>query len=124
MARRYIGDAVVDVQVDDKTITMGPRVGYKGVVRAGGHRWPFDGLFLNVSSKAADSPDMYDEAAATAVVFGSYYTSNNRREARDWAPDPSTADAIYDAVSTVTNDAGQYLVQRKPGGRGRFAGER
>lgn len=122
MARRYIGDAVVTVQVDDSSISMGPRVSYKGSVRAGGYTWKFSDLSLPIYRQAADSPDMYDSAAASAVSFGGYYTTYNRGDdTPDWAPPAHVADAIDESTSFETDDQGRYLVKRSlKGGKGRW----
>jgi hypothetical protein len=119
MARRYIGDAVVDVRY------VASADCYAGTVSVGDTRWTFGGLHaprIQVApAVAADSPTMYDRMAASAVSFGSYYTSHNRGDdCPDWAPPAAVADAIDGAVSFVQDDQGRYAVRRSPEGKERW----
>lgn len=117
MARRYIGDAVIDIRYDDR------HNDYRGSVTAEGYTWKFTDLHepRYGFGHSVDSPEAYDKMAASAVAFGSYYTTHNRGDdLPEWAPSPSVADAIDNAVSYATNDKGQYEVRRRPGVRGRF----
>ncbi len=117
MARRYIGDAIVDIRYDDR------HSDYRGSVKAGGRTWKFTDLHepRYGFGHGVDTPEAYDKMAASAVAFGSYYTTHNRGgDTPEWAPSPSVADAIDDAVSYVINDKGQYEVRRSLKGRGRF----
>ena len=112
MARRYIGDAVV-------TITYHDAGDYRGTVRAGGYSWKFDELNAPAAgfSFASDSPEAYDKMAASAVSFGSYYTTHNRGDdVPDWAPSAKVADAIDDATSWAQTDSGRYQVRRSRNG--------
>lgn len=121
-ARRYIGDAVITLEIEHEG--MGPRVEYKGTIRAGGYSWRFDKLSVPIFNKGSDSPEAFDEAAASAAGFGSYYTTYNRGDdVPDWAPSPEVADAIDEAVSFATNDQGSYFVRRKSDAkRGNYRG--
>lgn len=121
MARRYIGDAIVDIRYDDR------HSDYRGSVSAGGRTWKFTDLHEPRIGfgHGVDSPEAYDKMAVSAVGFGSYYTTHNRSDdVPDWAPNPETADAIDEAVSWATDEAGrgQYEVRRSPNGRGKFVG--
>lgn len=119
MATRYIGSAVVRIQYHDSG-------DYRGTVRADGHTWAFRDLHAPRMGGAAnthgyDSSEAYDEQAASAVAFGSYYTTHNRGDdCPAWAPSPETADAIDGAVSWAQNDSGEYAVRRSPNGPERF----
>lgn len=124
MARRYIGNAVIDIEYHDR----GTRGYYRGYVSAGEHVWHFDHLYPASAGYrpgnaglgegvALDSPEAYDKMAAAAVSFGSYYTTHNRKEAPKWAPSAEEADAIDEAVSGVMDDKGRYEVRRSPGGK-------
>jgi hypothetical protein len=107
MAKRYIGDAVV-------TITYHDAGDYRGTVRVGNHSWAFDDLHAPAGGIrfAYDSPEAYDMMAASAVGFGSYYSTGNRDDAPDWAPSEETADAIAEATQWAQNDRGGYEVRR------------
>lgn len=111
MAKRYIGDAVIDITYRD-------RGDYAGTVRAGGYSWAFDGLHAPKIGFGAgisyDSPLAYDQMAASAVGFGGYFTTYNRGDdLPDWAPPAEVADAIEYATSGEMDDGGEYLVRRK-----------
>lgn len=116
MATRYIGDAVVRIAYHDSG-------DYRGTVSAGGHAWRFSDLHAPKVGGAAnrfgyDSPEAYDEQAAAAVAFGSYYTSHNRGgDCPDWAPFPECADAISEATQCETDDQGRYSVRRSANGK-------
>jgi hypothetical protein len=108
MAKRYIGDAVVEITYRD-------RGDYAGAVKAGGYSWKFDELRAPAAGLpyAYDSPEAYDKMAASAVTFGSYYTTHNRgSDTPDWAPPAEVADAIAEASSWATDDQGNYEVRR------------
>ena len=119
MARRYIGDATIRIAYHDEG-------DYRGTVSAGGRTWHFRDLHAPRMGGAAnrhgyDSPEAYDEQAASAVVFGAYYTTHNRGDdCPDWAPTPEVADAIEEAVQCNQNDSGSYAVRRSPKGPERF----
>jgi hypothetical protein len=119
MAKRYIGDAVVTIEYTGQSADG--RSEYAGTVRAGGHEWTFDHLGSGVGGPrggvASDSPAAYDEMAQSAVGFASYYTTDNRGDAGEWAPPPDVADAIADAVNVVLRDDGTYEVRRSPKGK-------
>lgn len=111
MARRYIGDATIEILYHDSG-------DYRGVVRAGCRSWKFSDLhapeFGNGLGVAYDSSEAYDKMAASAVAFGSYYTTHNRGDdVPSWAPPPETADAINDATAWTQDDQGGYTVSRK-----------
>lgn len=122
MARRYIGDAVIVITYHDDG-------DYRGTVSTGGYSWRFRDLhappFLDVPY---DSSAAYDKMAASAVSFGSYYTSGNRggddtsdeRLAADGYPDVDTADAISEATGCAQDDHGRYAVSRSLGGATRW----
>jgi len=118
MARRYIGNAVV-------TITYHDAGDYRGTISAGGHHWRFDELRAPAAGLpfTYDSPEAYDKMAASAVSFGSYYTTHNRgSDTPEWAPPAEVADAISDATGWATDEEGKglYEVRRSPAGEGRF----
>jgi hypothetical protein len=118
---RYIGDASVSIRYVGQS--RDGRSTYEGVVRVGSHEWPFDDLSSGVGYLGA-TPDAYDEMAASAVSFASYYTTHNRGDdTPDWAPEPEVADAIDEATSWAMDDGGSYEVRRTPDGPGRRAGE-
>jgi len=75
MARRYIGDAVIEIFYRD-------RGDYAGRVTAHKKTWHFEDLYAAAigfgPGIAYDSPAAYDEMAQSAVSFGSYYTIDNR----------------------------------------------
>ncbi len=113
MATRYIGDAVI-------RITYRDRGDYAGTVCAPGRRcWHFENLWPPqvMTFGPVDSPRAYDEMAASAVSFGSYYTSRNRgAEVPDWAPSAEIADAIDEATSFALREDGSYEVRRSARG--------
>jgi hypothetical protein len=114
MAKRYIGDAVVNITYRD-------RGDYAGTVSAGGRTWRFEDLHAPRAGLgrgvAYDSPKAYDEMAESAVSFGGYYTTDNRGDdTPDWAPSAEVADAISDATAWAQDDRGKYEVRRSPGG--------
>lgn len=111
MARRYIGEAVIDINYRDQ-------VDYAGTISAGGYTWHFDGLRPSRSGfgrgVAYDSPKAYDEMAASAVSFGAYYRSYNRGDdVPEWAPPAEVADAIDDATAGWMDERGTYEVLRQ-----------
>jgi len=119
MARRYIGNAVIEIEYKG-----GPRDEYVGTItiptqsgRDRPVRWQFDGLFAlqaGFGRHGFDSPEAYDQMAASAVSFGSYYTSHNRGDdVPAWAPSPEVADAIDEATSFALDDQGNATVSRK-----------
>lgn len=119
MAKRYIGNAVVRIAYhDDGT--------YRGTVSVdGGYVWRFGELRPAPvgfgPGVAYDSSAAYDSMAASAVGFGSYYTTHNRGDdCPDWAPTAEVADAIDGATSWDQNDSGQYAVRRRPTGPKRW----
>lgn len=128
--KRYIGDAVI-------TISYRDRGDYAGKVcvpmtmnfRGGGRStrllcWIFSDLnapragFRFAAPRAGardayDSPGAYDLMAASAVSFGSYYTTHNRGDdVPEWAPEAYLADAIEEATSWAQDDRGEYEVRR------------
>ena len=114
MAKRYIGDAVV-------TITFHDSGDYRGTVSANGKTWRFSDLHAPAVGHGAgiayDSSEAYDSMAASAVAFGSYYSTGNRGDdCPDWAPPADVADAITDAACWAQDDQGSYLVRRSPKG--------
>lgn len=116
---RYIGSAVVSIQY-----VGGPKDEYRGHVIANGRTWFFRDLFAPAAgfSFAYDSPKAYDRMAASAMTFGSYYTSDNPPAMlgdRAGYPDARTADAIRDAA--CTDDQGRYPVRRSINGPERTA---
>ncbi len=110
MAKRYIGDAVITIHYDDR------HQDYRGSIAAGGKTWRFTDLHGPRAgfSHSVDSPLAYDKMAASAVGFGSYYSSHNRGDdLPDWAPSAATADAIDEATAYEQNDRGEYRVRRR-----------
>jgi hypothetical protein len=114
--RRYIGDAVVEIEYVGQSGDN--RSTYKGVVSVGAHQWPFDELGSGVGY-LGDTPEAFDKMAASAISFAAYYTTHNRGDdTPDWAPPPEVADAIEEATSWAVDDQGSYEVRRTPSGRG------
>jgi hypothetical protein len=113
MAKRYIGEAVVNILYRDKG-------DYAGTVSVGrGVSWRFEGLKAAPrgfkSGVAYDSPEAYDVMAASAVSFASYFTSHNRGSDVDESyPPAEVADAISEASSWAMDDKGTYHVRRRP----------
>jgi len=116
MARRIIGDAIVNIQYSD-------RGDYRGTVSVPYGRgkkrksWRFSDLHaprMGFGPRIGyDSPRAYDEMAESAVGFGSYYTTHNRGDdVPDWAPSEELADAISDATAWAQDDRGKYEVRR------------
>lgn len=121
MAKRYIGDAIIRIAYRDACEANGYRDDYHGTVTAGGRTWHFDHLRAPACGHgdgiAYDSSEAYDSMAASAVAFGSYYTTHNRGDdCPSWAPEAETADAIDAAASWATDEEGRglYAVRRKP----------
>lgn len=120
MARRYVGDAVVTI----KYVGTAPdgREEYAGTVWANGAYWKFDKLFAPRSGfgsgVAYDSAKAYDEMAASACAFASYFTSDNRGDdVPDWAPSADLADDLHEAiVPAMGADDGTLSVQRRKDG--------
>ncbi len=119
MATRYIGDAVVRIEY------VGEEDGrsmYKGTVRAGKKTWRFSDLGSPVGGFrfASDHPRAYDAMAASAVAFGSYYTTDNRPERGSdelrGMPSGAVADAISEATSWAQDDRGEFAVRRSKKG--------
>lgn len=120
MAKRYIGDAVIRIQLSDANGNP-----YVGTVSAGGRVWHFKDLQAPAigfgAGVAYDSSEAYDRMAASAVSFGSYYTTHNRPDDPNddnlaGYPDAETADAISNATSWACDDQGNYSVRRSPNG--------
>lgn len=117
MAKRYIGDAVIRIEYHDAG-------DYRGTVSAGGHVWRFANLHAPLIGHGPgvgyDSPEAYDSMAASAVSFGSYYTTHNRGDdCPEWAPPSEVADAIQEATQCDMTDQGDYLIRRSPKGPAR-----
>jgi len=114
MATRYIGDARVSVRYDGY---RSPHMQYSGrvsVPAASGRSrtWSFDGIGISehTHTGAADSAEAFDKAAAAAVGFGSYFTSDNRGDdVPAWAPSEDVADAISEATGWATDEEGRGL---------------
>lgn len=123
MARRYIGDAVVEIRYHG-TAPNGKEE-YRGRITTGkrGLFWDFDSLFAPRfgfgAGVAYDSPKAYDEMAEAACDFCSYYTKDNRgADVPDWAPPAEVADAIEDAICVARGDPqGTLSVQRRRNGK-------
>lgn len=113
MAKRYIGDAVVRIVYHDEG-------DYRGTISAGGRVWPFRDLRAPRMGGAAncygyDSPEAYDEQAASAVSFGQH-----QEQGCEWAADRATAVAIGDATAWASVEDGSYEVRRSPKGQSRW----
>lgn len=128
MARRYVGDAVVEIWYHGTAPSGGEE--YRGRITTGkrGVYWDFDELFapkfgfgvdVYGDRLAYDSAKAYDEMAAAACDFGSYFTTHNRGEdVPEWAPSAEVADAIDHAISIARGDPGGTLsVQRARNGK-------
>ena len=111
MAKRKIGDAIIRIKYLDSNE-------YAGTITAYGKIWKFENLFPPRCgfSFGYDSPEAYDEMAQSAASFGSYFTSNNRKntpkEELESYPDAETADAIDQATGMVLQDNGKYEIER------------
>jgi hypothetical protein len=115
MAKRYIGDATINITYRD-------RGDYAGTISAGGHTWRFEDLRPAPvgfgRGIAYDSSQAYDEMARSAATFGGYYSSSNRgSDTPDWAPPSEVADAIDEATSWAMDEEGTYEVRRSKGSR-------
>lgn len=119
MARRYCGDATVNIWYVGTT--PGGREQYRGSVCAGKARWRFDDICSGVGgvssgkgyAYASDSPQAYDEMAETALSFATYYTSHNRGpDCPEWAPEPEVADAL-DAAAYDYSDDGRRVTRKR-----------
>lgn len=117
MATRYIGSAVVRVQYVGTYMQSGSeRIAYRGSVSDGkGAHWSFENISASGAEQArrgmaADSPDAYDEIAASAVVFAS---SPEQGRKADWQAQRDVAQAIEQAAQSAMSDDGSYLVRRK-----------
>lgn len=120
MATRYIGEAVIRIAYHDSG-------DYRGTISAGGHVWRFADLYapriptaghVGSAGVAYDSSAAYDEMAASAIAFASYYTSRNRGDdVPEWAPPAEVADAIESAALAGMAEEGGYEVRRSRGGK-------
>lgn len=127
MARRFIGQAVIDVTFDEMEWRPGGRFYYRGRIKApGGERWssrsfgsPAGGFGPGV---AADSPEAYDRIAVSVAQFASYYTTGNRKNAdksgeTEGYPTAEQADAFHDAIiEAMGDDKGRLEVRRRKDG--------
>ena len=124
MAKRYIGDATIEI-----TYTDGRRPEYVGVIRAKGFFWKFEKLHPPQCgfNFGYDSPEAYDKMAVSAVDFGGYYSTHNRPKAgskedkeliEDGYPDGETASAIDEAASQASAEDGRggFMVRRSKNG--------
>lgn len=110
MARRYIGTAIIRLQVDDWGV-------YHGTIAVRGQhcftfelRGPactshFNDLGFGIGI-ASDAPEAYDRMAQTAVAFGSDDGDDGNRA--DWAS------TIRSATEWATDSRGEYVVRRRP----------
>jgi len=110
MARRYVGDAFID-------ITFLPKKGeYVGYVKVRTRVWNFDKIFPPKHLKynaSPDSPSAFDSIAKAAVAFGGFYNNLNRPKRMErWAPPVEVADAIYQATTGAIDNRGRYAVRR------------
>jgi len=119
MARRYIGDAVIEIWLDEGYKGEPSRFYYMGRVTGCGKTWRFSGLasasFGFGPGIAADSPEAYDRMAASAAEFGSNYTTDNRLkdEPLDGFPSGEVSDAIAQAIVPARgDDRGRLEVSR------------
>ena len=127
MARRFIGQAVIDVSFDGAYRGEQNRFYYRGRITApGGERWssrnfgsPAGGFGPGV---AADSAEAYDRIAVSVAQFASYYTTGNRKNADEDGdtkgyPTAEQADAFHDAiVEAMGDDKGRLEVRRRKDG--------
>ncbi len=113
MAKRYIGDAIIEIKYVGY---INRRDDYTGKIKVKNITWKFDSLYAPAAgfNFAYDSPQAYDKMAQAAVSFGSYYTTHNRGDdLPDWAPPPEIADTISEATSWAVHDDGSYEILRK-----------
>lgn len=117
MARRYVGEAFVNIDYR-------PRKGdYVGYVRVGRNVWHFKELFPPSElpyAASPTSPSAFDLLAKAAISFGSYYTNLNRQKVPSWAPSAEVADAIYQATDGAIDDRGRFAVRRSRDGTARW----
>ncbi len=109
---RKIGDALIFIEIDEDR--QEERAWYKGVVIARGEIWEFSDLGAPPNWDLAwDSDEAYDEMAASAISFGSYYSSYNRgNDVPKWAPPAHIADAIEAETSWAQDDRRIYEIER------------
>jgi len=109
MIKRYCGELEIGLQFMGRD-RLENRANYCGYVKLpDGRRWRFADLQSGVG--AENTPEDYDRMAETAVTFATYWTSCNRTDAPDWAPDSDWADAFNDAADVGPCD---YIITRKP----------
>lgn len=113
MARRYIGQAVVELfYVGTVYERIGSREQYKGRVTANGLTWRFTDLCSPVIGfdVGSDSPEAYDQMAECAAAFASSYCGEDA--------DPSKEDcqAFEDAMSEASDPCEGYRVKRSKNG--------
>lgn len=117
MARRYVGDAFVNLDYRPR------KRDYVGYVKIGHTVWKFEGLYppSKLPYRAGpESPSTFDSVAKAAMSFGSYYTNLNRRQVPSWAPSVEVADAIYEALAGSIDDRGRFAVRRSRDGTTRW----
>ena len=118
MATRYIGDLKITLVDYDPPGRHDGRWYYKGTVSIGKHSWKFDTLGTGVGgirgAGGSDSDVAYDEMAASAVGFATYYTPDNRgSDTPDWAPPGAVARAFEDAAWDSGENGGYYVRRSK-----------
>lgn len=117
MARRYVGDAFVDIMYRPK------KGDYEGYVKVGKHSWAFDQIYPPKHipyGGGPESPSAFDLIAKAAVSFGAFYNSLHQGTVPKFAPDVKTADAIYQATARAIDDRGRYAVRRSLQGEVRW----
>lgn len=113
MARRYVGDAFVNLEYRPR------KRDYAGYIKVGRSVWKFEGLVppSKLPYRAGrQSPSTFDSVAKAAASFGSYYTNLNRRQAPSWAPPVEVADAIHQALDGAIDYRGRFAVRRSRDG--------
>jgi hypothetical protein len=89
--------------------------GWEGYIEIGNEVvWEFDDLHPpKIRLAGQDDEDLIDGLAASAVSFGSYYSTHNRGDdVPDWAPPADMADRIEEATQFVQDDQGNFEVER------------
>jgi len=123
MARRFIGQAVIEVEFDDNYKGDPDRYYYKGHMSAGGKSFTSGGFGSPCNGwgpgVAADSSEAYDRVSVSVVEFFTYFTTGNRRNEDNLGdyPPPEMADVFAEAVVEARgDDKGRLEVRRRKDG--------
>jgi len=123
LARRYVGQATIDVTFDDAYRGEPGRFYYRGRMTVGDQSWTSRGFGSPMGGwgpgVAADSPQAYDCVAASVVQFFTYFTPDNRRGDEDLTdyPPGDMSSVFAGAVDEARgDDRGRLEVRRRKDG--------